>query len=191
MKQRIHDGPPPVPHSWVPGEGPDRCDCMIVGEAPGRQEWKAKRPFLEEAPAGALLRTELMACLTDPIRERIYITNVVKVFPPCDDKRENKKLAPTAAQIEAASQLLVAEIQHHRPRCVLALGKTAIKALTGSCRSIRHARAHPRDLAPRFGHSTNVIATYHPSYICCRPGGGARRSLFREDVCRFLTACNS
>jgi len=187
---RGHSGLPPVPTEWVPGRGPDKCDCMIVGEAPGRQEWTAKRPFFKDAPAGGLLRSELEAAgLTAVIEECIYITNVVKVFPPIDDGRTSKKLKPTEAQIAAAMWFLEAEIRYYRPKHVLALGATAIKTLTGSCRTIKHAREHPRDLVSHFGHSARVIPTYHPSYICCRPGGEDKLRDFQEDLRQFIRAC--
>jgi DNA polymerase len=161
---------------------------MIVGEAPGPQEWEAKHPFLEDAPAGGLLREELVAAGLSP--EDVYITNVVKVYPPIDG-RTSKKLKPSEEQIEAALDYLKDEIQHHEPKYILALGKTAIKTLTGSCRTVKGARDRRRGLKPEFKHKADVLPTYHPSYIKCRPGGKEKLPDFREDLARFATACKS
>ncbi len=50
-----------LPDGWVPGEPWKRVRfrCMIVGEAPGKEEWKKKRPFV--GSAGQFLRQELNA----------------------------------------------------------------------------------------------------------------------------------
>ena len=92
------------PDGWVGGEGPPDATCMIVGEAPGPGEWEAfpKRPFIGKA--GTLLFNTL------PLDRRLlYVTNVVKEFPP-NDGRTHESMTPTPEQINFWSPYLDAEI---------------------------------------------------------------------------------
>src|SRR3954469_21786627 len=64
--------------NMVPGEGSATADVMIVGEAPGRQEDLAGRPFVGNA--GRLLDTLLERAGLQ--RGEVFITNVLKARPP-------------------------------------------------------------------------------------------------------------
>ena len=75
--------------NFVPGDGPTFPRLMFVGEAPGKQEDKARRPFV--GASGRLL-TEMLESV-GLRREDVYITNVVKYRPdkfnrdPTDEER--------------------------------------------------------------------------------------------------------
>lgn len=62
----------------VPGEGDKWAELMFIGEAPGRDEDAAGRPFVGRA--GQLL-TKIIEAMKWR-REEVYITNVVKCRPP-------------------------------------------------------------------------------------------------------------
>jgi DNA polymerase len=66
------------------GEGPCPCDIMIVGEAPGRKETELKKPFVGRA--GGFFTALFQDALKRP-REKIYITNVVKVWLRIETRR--------------------------------------------------------------------------------------------------------
>jgi uracil-DNA glycosylase len=63
---------------YVFGEGDPNSPVVFVGEAPGEEEDKLKRPFVGKA--GQYLNSKLEQVGLK--RERVYITNVVKSRPP-------------------------------------------------------------------------------------------------------------
>ncbi len=166
-------GPPPTPGEtlqncrrcdlWkhatqaVDGEGPPGARIMLVGEQPGDEEDLRGHPFV--GPAGAMLNDAIEAAGLE--RSALYITNAVKHFKwePRGKRRLHKK--PGVGEIKACSVWLEREIDEVKPRVIVALGGTALRALTGAAASIdsarreelRHARrreAH-REL-PSLGH---------------------------------------
>ena len=110
--------------NFVPGEGSSSAELMLVGEAPGKDEELEKRPFVGRA--GHLLDDILKNC--GVTREETYITNVVKVKPPDNKIYRLKEIGYT---IDDFMPLLWREIASISPNCILALGGTALRALTG------------------------------------------------------------
>lgn len=138
--------------------GDPQAEILFVGEAPGREEEKARRPFV--GPAGKKL-DQVLKAMGLP-RERVYITNVVKFRPKKGDGRFQGAGNRPPQQDEMAASLpyLRAEIEVVRPRVIVALGRTAAEGLLekgGSLASFRNAE-HEFEGIP-------VIVTYHPSYL--------------------------
>ncbi len=103
----------PFANGW-PGSG-----VVLVGEAPGRRGCgKTGICFYRDA-SGMLLRKVLFSLGVNP--DLIYMTNVVKCNPP-----ENRLKGFS----EGALGLLGDELQVLRPEDILAIGRTAEKALT-------------------------------------------------------------
>jgi DNA polymerase len=131
---------------------------MIVGEQPGDAEDRQGHPFV--GPAGQVLDQGLAAAGID--RRQVYVTNAVKHFKwePRGKRRLHK--TPAQREIEACRPWLEAELEAVRPRLILALGATAAKALLGAQFRITVSRGQvqSRDGLP------DVIATFHPSWIC-------------------------
>jgi uracil-DNA glycosylase family 4 len=99
----------------VPGEGNPHADIMFIGEAPGKQEELAGRPFV--GAAGRLLNR-----LLEDIglkREDVYITNVIKCRPP-----QNRD--PLPEEIEACRGWLDEQIRSIKPRVIILLGRHAL-----------------------------------------------------------------
>lgn len=134
----------------VPGEGPQPCLGMIVGEAPGREEVSAGRPFVGRS--GRLLETALRSL--GVAREEVYITNVVKDLPL---DSEDKIRRPYPEEVEDWRTFLEREIANTAPAAVLALGETAAHALTGLKGTI--------PWGSRIG---NVYVAWHPAYVLRR-----------------------
>lgn len=133
----------------VPGEGPQPCLGMVVGEAPGRSEVAEGRPFVGRA--GKLLETALRA--VGVVRNEVYITNVVKDLPLDSEGRIRR---PFPEEIEGWRSILEGEIQAAAPVALLALGRTAAEALTGY-----------KDVP--FGSKVgNVYTAWHPAYVLRR-----------------------
>ncbi|HOO54677.1 MAG TPA: uracil-DNA glycosylase [Methanothrix sp.] len=102
----------------VPGEGPVRAEILLVGEAPGRDEDLAGRPFVGRA--GSILD----CCLNDAgiDRSEVFITNVVKCRPP-----ENRR--PKKDEVEACRPYLESQLELIQPKVVVLMGNAATRAV--------------------------------------------------------------
>jgi DNA polymerase len=139
---------------------------MLVGEQPGDEEDLRGHPFV--GPAGRLLdETIEEAGLT---RKSVYITNAVKHFKwePRGKRRLHKK--PGLREINACNVWLEQEITEIAPGTIVALGSTALRALTGTTLTIAVARGAEL----RHGQGARLIASYHPSAILRAEGEHAR-----------------
>ena len=102
----------PLKTNLVFGEGNSDCDVLFIGEAPGFNEDREKRPFVGRA--GQLLRKS--------IRELgwkeadVYITNIVKRRPP-----ENRD--PSPEEIESYKPYLTRQIEIINPKIIVPLGR--------------------------------------------------------------------
>lgn len=141
----------------VPGEGPQPARGMIVGEAPGFKEEEVGRPFVGQS--GRLLDNALRALGVD--RTKMYVTNVVKVVPLRSD---GKIRQPTGDEVASWIELLRQEILSTAPEAILALGKTASRALVGMAVGDDAAEL------PAGSKVENIYTAWHPSYIL-RQGG--------------------
>jgi probable DNA metabolism protein len=141
----------------VAGEGPEHAAMMLVGEQPGDEEDVKGRPFL--GPAGRLLDEVLRDVEVD--RAELYVTNAVKHFKwePRGKRRLHKR--PNQQEVHACGTWLEREIADIGPRVIVALGATAIRAVTGVAFSVEDARQSPL----RHSGGATVIATYHPSAL--------------------------
>src|SRR5690606_15807240 len=132
-------------HVCLMGRGPVPCDVMIVGEAPGRREDDVGKPF--QGKAGQLL--DRLMEEAGILRSEVYITNAVRCRPP-----ENR--TPKAREIEACSHWMRVELEAVKPKYVLLLGATAVKALLGDKLKDVRGRAVVKD-------GITYFATYHPA----------------------------
>jgi uracil-DNA glycosylase len=130
---------------------------MLVGEQPGDEEDSRGHPFV--GPAGRVLDEAI--AVAGLRRGDLFITNAVKHFKwePRGKRRLHKR--PGAGEINACHVWLEREIDGVKPRVIVALGATALRALTGATVSIESARS--REL--RHPGGARILATYHPSAI--------------------------
>jgi len=143
---------------YVPSDGPDRAELVIIGEAPGRDEARRGRPFTGQS--GKLLDTVLAHNKLE--RSRIFVTNTVL----CRDK-ENR--TPTATEIGCCLPRLIAEVKSRSPSTILALGNSAAKTIlrtTDGVTKLRVGQGHESPLFP----GVKVIATFHPAATMRQPG---------------------
>ena len=123
-------------------------DVMFIGEAPGEDEDIQGLAFV--GAAGQFL-TKMINAMGYK-REEVYITNICKCRPPNNrppDQHEMQKCLP----------FLREQIKVVRPKIIVLLGGTAIKALlnqTGVMRIQGQWTAYE---------GIPVMPTYHPSYI--------------------------
>ena len=159
----------------VVGEGSAAASIMLVGEQPGDEEDRRGHPFV--GPAGRVLDGAMTEAGMD--RLRVFLTNAVKHFKwEARGKRRLHK-RPDVNEIRACSIWLDQEILRVKPRVIVALGATALRALIPEPLSIDAARR--QHLA--HAHGARVLATYHPSAILRADQGRAdelRLSLVRD-----------
>jgi uracil-DNA glycosylase len=159
----------------VLGEGSNRAHIMLVGEQPGDAEDREGHPFV--GPAGRLLH-QLLSQAQIP-RAQVFITNAVKHFnwEPRGKRRMHKR--PQVRHIQACSVWLSAEISALTPRVIVALGATALRAVSGASPPIVHVRGKPLTHAS----GARIVATYHPSAILRADEEGAlqlRRAILQD-----------
>ena len=157
----------------VAGEGPDDAEIVFVGEQPGDQEDLQGRPFV--GPAGKLFDRALGEAGLD--RKEVYVTNAVKHFK--FEQRGKKRIhqKPTAGEVKHYRWWLEKELELIRPKLVVALGGTAVLAMTGKTIPIIRARG-----PARFPDGYDGYISVHPSYLLRLPDEEAKALAFREFV---------
>lgn len=159
------------------GKGPKPASVMIVGEAFGRDEAKEGIPFV--GASGKEL--ERMLEQAGFVPENIRYTNVVNERPPNNEIDKWFYSSKTKASAAGASEVagkypkdviltgieqLREEIQETAPELILALGNTALWAVTGQW-GITKWRGSRMDCrgGPVGDFPITVIPTYHPAAI--------------------------
>ena len=159
--------------NYVPGYGCSSAKLMAIGEAPGSSEDSSGIPF--SGPAGSLLDEALHTAGID--RSQVYLTNVVKHKPPNNDLT---KLHLIGRTIEEYLPQLRDEINTIRPNCILAIGNTALEALTGN-KGIQKYRGSI--LWSGFG-SCKVVPTLHPALLLHKEIAWKEFAWIKKDVIR-------
>jgi uracil-DNA glycosylase len=152
----------------VPGEGNPETEVVFVGEGPGRDENQAGRPFV--GASGRLL-TELVESIGWR-REDVFITNVVKCWPP--GNRD-----PQPDEIEACAPYLRRQLEVLDPAVVVTAGKHSLGVFMPGERISRvHGTARPAD--PATGaRDALVFGMYHPAFALY---DGSNRSTLEADI---------
>ncbi|WP_068091077.1 UdgX family uracil-DNA binding protein [Novosphingobium rosa] len=156
------------------GEGPADAGIMVVGEQPGDQEDRAGRPFI--GPAGALFDRALAQAGVP--RDRLYVTNAVKHFKFEQRGKQRLHARPNVGEIDACRWWLDQERAILRPRLVIAMGKTALRALTGQNLSIGREAGQEIMLAD----GTPCRLTVHPSHLLRLPSQAEAEQGFERYV---------
>ena len=157
----------------VPGEGPEDAEIVFVGEQPGDQEDRQGRPFV--GPAGKVFDRALGDAGLD--RDRVYVTNAVKHFK--FEQRGKRRIhgKPTAGEVKHYRWWLEKELELIRPKLVVALGGTAVLAMTGKSIPIIRARG-----PAHFPDGYDGYITVHPSYLLRLPDEDAKAQAYRAFV---------
>ena len=161
---RLHEGRARA----VPGEGNPQTEVVFIGEGPGRDENLAGRPFV--GASGRLL-TELIESLGWR-REDVFITNVVKCWPP--GNRD-----PQLDEIEACAPFLRRQLAVLDPAVVVTVGKHSLGVFMPGERIGRvHGTTRPVD--PVTGaRDALAFAMYHPAFALY---DGSNRQTLLEDI---------
>ena len=152
----------------VPGEGNPETEVVVVGEGPGRDENLAGRPFV--GASGRLL-TELIESVGWR-REDVFITNVVKCWPP--GNRD-----PQPDEIAACAPFLRRQFEVLDPAVVVTAGKHSLNVFMPGERIGRvHGTSRPAD--PTTGaRDALTFAMYHPAFALY---DGSNRGTLLADI---------
>jgi uracil-DNA glycosylase len=146
--------------------GNDAAKLMLIGEAPGRDEDIAGRPFVGRA--GQLLDRMLASIGLD--EAGVYITNVVYWRPPGNR-------TPTPEEVEACAPFLARQIELVAPKVLMLLGGAAAKSMLGTSEGIMRLRGKWLNYGARSG-NISTLATLHPAYLLRNPS--AKRLAWRD-----------
>ena len=174
-----NDLPPWVAHATqaVMGEGPQQPLLMFIGEQPGDEEDLAGRPFV--GPAGRLWNKALEEAGVP--RGEAYVTNAVKHFKFTPRGKRRLHQSPDAGDIAFYRPFLLREIGLVRPRLIVTLGATALRAVSGRAMPVTKLRGS----LLRDEEGRPFYPTVHPSYLLRLPdpAGRAREyDRFVEDL---------
>jgi uracil-DNA glycosylase family 4 len=146
--------------------GNDAAKLMLIGEAPGRDEDIAGRPFVGRA--GQLLDRMLASIGLD--ESGVYITNVVYWRPPGNR-------TPTPEEVEACAPFLARQIELVAPKVLVLLGGAAAKSMLGTSEGIMRLRGKWLNYGARSG-NISTLATLHPAYLLRNPS--AKKLAWRD-----------
>ena len=169
----------------IGSEGSPEAKIAIIGEAPGRDEMIAGRPFV--GSAGQVLESCLhSAGLT---RADVYITNLVKTQPYKNNIAPwyNDKSGLTEKGRECA-EALKSELEHTKANVFVTLGNSATFALTGR-NAITDIRGYifPSTLL----NGKKVIPSIHPASTLYAPSNYIQRYYIVHDLQRARAECDS
>jgi DNA polymerase len=162
----------------VLGEGSLHPEIAFVGEQPGDQEDLQGHPFV--GPAGQLLDRAMQDAGID--RSKTYVTNAVKHFKYVERGKRRLHQKPTAGEVRHYRWWLEKELDIVDPKLVVALGGTAVLALTGKVLAISRVRG-PAEFDGRPG-----FITVHPSYLLRIPDAKAKRQAYANFVADLKAA---
>ena len=156
------------------GEGPIGADLMFIGEQPGDEEDIAGRPFV--GPAGRLFNQMLERAGIE--RDKVYVTNAVKHFKFTPTGRRRIHQSPDAGDIAHYRPFLKREMEIVRPKLLVTLGATALRAVMGKAMPVTKVRGEVM-VTPE---GEPLFPTVHPSYLLRLPDPESKE----REYARFL-----
>ena len=152
---------PLMESNLVFGEGNVNCNVLFIGEAPGVNEDRLRRPFVGRG--GQLL--DKMIEMIGWKRTDVYITNIVKRRPP-----ENRD--PLPKEIDAYKPYLTRQISIIHPKIIVTLGRFSMNYFLPEAKISRdHGRVFTVD-------SWTIFPAFHPAAALRAP---QVMDVFRED----------
>jgi len=135
----------------------EKARLMVIGEAPGREEDIAGKPFV--GPAGQLL--DRMLAAIGESEQTVHITNMVYWRPPGNR-------TPTPQEGLICRPFLERQIELVEPRVILLFGGAAAKHMLNTPEGIMKLRGSWRQIEVG-GKRIRTMATLHPAYLLRTP----------------------
>lgn len=137
------------------GHGSADADLMIIGEIPDADEDRQGIPFA--GSNGEMLSKMMQAIGFAAGIDDVYSTTALPWRPPGNRK-------PTPLEWASCLPFLQRHIELVKPKCLLIMGGSALRELTGSKDRVNKARGKWLDVT--VGEMTiPTMATYHPTYL--------------------------
>lgn len=159
-------------------DGNPLAHVMLIGEAPGRDEDLAGKPFVGRS--GQLLDKMLAAIglsrsAAEP-EKSVFITNTIFWRPPGNR-------TPTEAETSMCLPFLLRAIEIQQPRFIVCLGATPAQRLTGATDGILKLRGKWLAIG-----KTPLLPTLHPAYLLRQP---SQKRLAWRDMLALRQAVDS
>ena len=135
------------------GDGNIESPIMIIGEAPGLEEERAKKTF--QGDSGELLEKMLLAI--DLKKKDLYSSYAINFRTPEDRK-------PTSQEIKRYSNFLKDHISIIDPKIIILLGSTAMEAVISSNQKISQERGKWKEIILK-NKTYPLMTTFSPSYL--------------------------
>ncbi|MEO1206926.1 MAG: uracil-DNA glycosylase family protein [Pseudomonadota bacterium] len=137
--------------------GAETARIAVIGEAPGRDEDLAGKPFV--GAAGQLLDRMLAAIGLN--EDNTHITNVVYWRPPGNR-------APTPQEVQTCQPFLERQLEMVDPDVLFLMGGSAAKQIFATTEGIMRTRGKWRTVNIG-GRERRTLATLHPAYLLRTP----------------------
>ena len=157
------------------GVGNVDAEVMFVGEAPGEDEDRQGEPFVGKA--GQLL-TKIIEAMGFQ-RNEVYIANVLKCRPDMPPGESGNR-KPRPDEMATCLPYLIEQIEIVEPKCLVALGATAMEGLLGVATPMRELRGRWHTFR-----GIPLMATYHPAYLLRNQSLSEKRKVW-EDMLQVL-----
>jgi DNA polymerase len=154
-------------------DGVPGARVMIIGEAPGREEDRAGKPFVGRS--GQLL-DRMLACIglsrraEDPA-QAVYITNILP-WRPVGNR------TPGSDEVTMLMPFVHRHIALAAPEIVIPMGGTSAGALLGGPAGILRRRGQWDRYAPEGATPRPALPMLHPAYLLRNPA--AKRQAWRD-----------
>ncbi len=147
---------------FIFGEGSRKAKIMLIGEAPGENEIKKKRPFVGKAGKNL---DELLSIL-EINRAEIYITNSVKIRPYKISEKTGRKInrSPNKEEINKFREIIIGEIEYVQPKIIVTLGNIPLNQITE--KNIKIGDCHGKLMKINISEKEyKIFPLYHPASI--------------------------
>lgn len=162
-----------ISSNFVPGSGSLVPRAILIGEAPGANENKQRRPFVGRSGAfldGVLANSGIL-------RSDVFITNIVKYQPPGNRDPLPEEIAESLPYLRRELSLVGVGAQ---VKLIVGMGKIACSTILNEEISVTNYRGRIMDIKNGW----KMMVTYHPSFVL-RSARGPKMSLveqqFRSD----------
>jgi uracil-DNA glycosylase family 4 len=163
----------PIGKIFVPSDGNPESKLWFIGEAPGEEEEKYKKPFVGQS--GEKLNQVLSACGVS--RENVYVTNL-SPYRPHGNKFEHLR---DTEILRDSIENLQSRIVKYKPNCIALLGANPLEYIAGK-QNINYYRGSVLPYIKDGLYICKVIPTYHPAYILRVP---EKYPIFQQDIRRI------
>jgi uracil-DNA glycosylase len=140
-------------------DGAEDAEIMLVGEAPGKDEDEAGKPFVGRS--GQLL-DRMFAAIGLSRSTNLFISNTIFWRPPGNRP-------PTQGEIAACLPFIRRMVELKRPKMLIMIGGVSAQTMLGRDTGITRLRG--KRLAYKDGDSAPIdaMAMLHPAYLLRRP----------------------